>query len=131
MIVTTEAIEAAANAFWDNDQFRIPDKESPAWVDLDPAIQAVCRDIVAPILHAVAPILEQYTLQNAVESGQYVKVADPSPFGEIEDDFGSTWALCRPDCGLQVVRPGKVQCDHEGTSTDCGPDRLEDLSCTG
>lgn len=30
---------------------------------------------------------------------------------EIEDGFGSTWPLClRAECGLQVVRPGKVQC---------------------
>lgn len=30
----------------------------------------------------------------------------------IEDGFGSCWELCdRQDCGLQVVRPGKAQCD--------------------
>ena len=29
----------------------------------------------------------------------------------INDGFGSTWQLCsRQDCGLHVVRPGKVQC---------------------
>lgn len=29
----------------------------------------------------------------------------------IDDGYGSEWELCRrPDCGLEVVRPGKVQC---------------------
>lgn len=32
---------------------------------------------------------------------------------EIDDGFGSIWTLCRPDCGMEVVRPGKVQCDME------------------
>lgn len=35
----------------------------------------------------------------------------------IEDGFGGVWYCCkRPDCGLHVVRPGKVQCwcDGEG-----------------
>jgi hypothetical protein len=34
------------------------------------------------------------------------------------DGFGSCWNLCqRSDCGLHVVRPGKVQCwcdDEDG-----------------
>lgn len=30
---------------------------------------------------------------------------------EICDGFGSCWNLCqRSDCGLHIVRPGKVQC---------------------
>jgi hypothetical protein len=30
----------------------------------------------------------------------------------IEDGFGNEWSLCgRKDCGLHVVRPGKVQCN--------------------
>lgn len=29
----------------------------------------------------------------------------------IDDGFGNEWDLCkRENCGLQVVRPGKVQC---------------------
>ena len=38
----------------------------------------------------------------------------------IEDGFGSEWMLCPFDdrqgasCGLQVVRPGKVQCSYGG-----------------
>jgi len=30
---------------------------------------------------------------------------------EIDDGFGNVWVLCKPDCRLEVVRPGKVQCD--------------------
>ena len=37
----------------------------------------------------------------------------------IEDGFGSVWTACdRDDCGLQVVRPGKVQCWCDDGSTD-------------
>lgn len=32
-------------------------------------------------------------------------------FGTIEDGFGSCWARCSKDCELEVVRPGKVQCN--------------------
>ena len=29
----------------------------------------------------------------------------------VEDGFGNVWSLCdRPNCALEVVRPGKVQC---------------------
>jgi hypothetical protein len=34
--------------------------------------------------------------------------------GEIEDGFGGAWRLCHERCGLQVVRPGKVQCECDG-----------------
>lgn len=34
-------------------------------------------------------------------------------FGEIDDGFGNVWPLCKKDCGLQIVRPGKVQCGCE------------------
>ena len=30
--------------------------------------------------------------------------------GTISDGEGSEWPLCMPGCGLEVVRPGKVQC---------------------
>ena len=36
-----------------------------------------------------------------------------SEYGEIDDGFGSTWLRCKPDCQLEVVRPGKVQCECE------------------
>lgn len=32
-------------------------------------------------------------------------------FGTVEDTFGGVWERCKPDCKLQVVRPGKVQCE--------------------
>ena len=32
----------------------------------------------------------------------------------IEDGFGSTWSKCHEHCGLNVVRPGKVQCECDG-----------------
>lgn len=31
---------------------------------------------------------------------------------EIEDGFGGYWTTCGPDCDLQVMRPGKVQCNR-------------------
>lgn len=33
--------------------------------------------------------------------------------GFVEDGFGSAWPRCSPDCTLEVVRPGKVQCQCE------------------
>jgi hypothetical protein len=35
--------------------------------------------------------------------------------GFIDDGFGNRWSKCKPDCRMQIVRPGKVQCacDHE------------------
>jgi hypothetical protein len=31
---------------------------------------------------------------------------------EICDGFGSCWTLCeKKDCALEIVRPGKVQCN--------------------
>ena len=42
-------------------------------------------------------------------------------FGTIEDGFGSCWARCKEDCGLVVVRPGKVQCDEcDSKCNHCG-----------
>lgn len=35
----------------------------------------------------------------------------------IDDGFGNVWELCdRPNCGLEIVRPGKTQCwcDYKG-----------------
>lgn len=34
---------------------------------------------------------------------------DASP-DAVDDGFGNRWARCGPDCDLQVVRPGSVQC---------------------
>jgi hypothetical protein len=38
--------------------------------------------------------------------------AQPRLTDEILDDgFGSTWKKCGPKCRMNIVRPGKVQCD--------------------
>jgi hypothetical protein len=29
----------------------------------------------------------------------------------ITDGFGNWWNLCNGECGLEIVRPGKVQCE--------------------
>jgi len=34
--------------------------------------------------------------------------------GTIEDGFGSEWVRCDTRCGLEVVRPGRVQCWCDG-----------------
>lgn len=40
--------------------------------------------------------------------------AQPGSERELEDGFGNMWQKCGlADCGLNIVRPGKVQCDHE------------------
>jgi hypothetical protein len=36
----------------------------------------------------------------------------------LDDGFGNMWLKCdRGDCGLHIVRPGKVQCEHEQCPT--------------
>jgi len=46
-----------------------------------------------------------------------------SDYGTIEDGFGSCWARCKPDCQLEVVRPGKCQCND--CDSKCGTCRGE------
>lgn len=48
---------------------------------------------------------------------------EPKDFGVVEDGFGSCWARCKEDCGLQVVRPGKVQWE-----CDCQPEDSQESS---
>jgi DNA modification methylase len=36
---------------------------------------------------------------------------DAPLFSAVDDGFGNQWAKCGPDCAMQIVRPGKVQCD--------------------
>ena len=31
----------------------------------------------------------------------------------VEDDHGNGWFKCGPECDMEVVRPGKVQCSCE------------------
>ena len=37
---------------------------------------------------------------------------------ELDDGFGNVWVLCKPDCRLEIVRPGKVQCDCDYEDED-------------
>ena len=47
----------------------------------------------------------------------------------ITDGFGSEWEKClRRDCDLQVVRPGKVQCNGEYDDIGCPHDQAELLT---
>jgi hypothetical protein len=44
----------------------------------------------------------------------------------VDDGFGNEWEKCdRPDCSLQVVRPGSAQCDDEMVE---GPNGVEWVS---
>jgi len=44
----------------------------------------------------------------------------------IDDGFGNEWELCaRPDCGLEIVRPGKVQCWCDGAGEPLDEDEVE------
>lgn len=47
-----------------------------------------------------------------------LSMAADTEHGVVEDGFGSAWARCAPDCGLQVVRPGKAQCPCDPESAD-------------
>lgn len=50
----------------------------------------------------------------------------------IEDGFGSSWEKClRQDCSLQIVRPGKVQCDGEYDGIGCPTNQAELLTSLG
>jgi hypothetical protein len=41
---------------------------------------------------------------------------DEVHFGVVEDGTGGVWRRCRLDCGMEIVRPGKVQCSTCGGS---------------
>lgn len=44
----------------------------------------------------------------------------------VEDGFGNGWNKClRLDCSLQIVRPGKVQCDGDYDNVGCPFDQAE------
>jgi hypothetical protein len=44
----------------------------------------------------------------------------------IADGFGNVWNKClRADCSLQVVRPGKVQCDTYKVDGKSGPEWVD------
>lgn len=44
----------------------------------------------------------------------------------ITDEFGNYWQRCGPNCELEIVRPGKVQCNYCDTLCDfCGRNSVE------
>ncbi len=49
-----------------------------------------------------------------------------SEFGSVDDGFGSEWDRCGHDCDLQVVRPGKSQCNYQGEAC---PNRRDCEAC--
>ena len=52
-----------------------------------------------------------------MHTGSHNPESSDSTTAEIEDGFGGYWTTCGPGCDLQVVRPGKVQCNR--TSSTC------------
>jgi hypothetical protein len=42
-------------------------------------------------------------------------------YGTVADDFGNVWPKCSDECRLQVVRPGKAQCDCSESSSSTAP----------
>jgi hypothetical protein len=42
--------------------------------------------------------------------GELFDAMAAEPYGKVTDGEGSDWPRCKADCGLEVVRPGKVQC---------------------
>ena len=45
---------------------------------------------------------------------------------DVEDGFGNGWSKClRRDCDLQVVRPGKAQCNGDWDGIGCPFDQDE------
>lgn len=53
----------------------------------------------------------------------------PSPaegvdHGAVEDGMGSEWPRCKADCGIEVVRPGKAQCDCTEPTVEDDPDDI-------
>ena len=44
----------------------------------------------------------------------------------LDDGFGNEWLTCGADCGLEVVRPGQVQCTRVPCLEDREPSAEED-----
>ena len=63
------------------------------------------------------PLDSLIPLDDKAKSASCVVLHEVDRFGDrldakvIEDGFGSTWIKCGPGCDLQVVRPGKAQCN--------------------
>jgi hypothetical protein len=44
----------------------------------------------------------------------------------IADGFGNEWLKCGPDCDMEVVRPGKVQCSCMDLDQQVEPELTSD-----
>ncbi|UUE23834.1 hypothetical protein LRQ08_21650 [Rhodococcus qingshengii] len=51
--------------------------------------------------------------------------ADRVDHGSVDDGMGSEWQRCKADCGIEVVRPGKAQCDCTEPTDE---DEADDIS---
>ena len=50
----------------------------------------------------------------------------------LSDGFGSTWDTCGKDCWLEIVRPGKVQCNKPGCPKNVwDEDRVDTIGQNG
>lgn len=111
---------ANLSAYWDNydNIFRRPKKTIAEWAahfgdqikSYDGFREYSCADLLTE---------EEYR-EGLIRCTVYYA---PSIFKEaqatINDGFGSEWSKCsKKDCGLHVVRPGKVQCWCDEESLD-------------
>jgi hypothetical protein len=63
-------------------------------------------------------------LLNVFRRSEWVEGSEPLI---IEDGFGASWEKClRSDCSLEVVRPGKAQCEGNLDAIGC-PKFVQDL----
>lgn len=78
--------------------------------DSDSTIRDITRPSVAPesLPLCATPEPEPENLEAALEASL------EAVNGVLDDGFGNVWAKCKPACRMQIVRPGKVQCDCDG-----------------
>lgn len=50
-----------------------------------------------------------------------METVEAKPEHILDDGFGNRWIKCHDHCGLQIVRPGKVQCDNDECSLRRAP----------
>ena len=67
--------------------------------------------MIESILHRVE--LGQTTVEDANQLRAYILSLKADV---LEDGFGNAWSPTCPECGgrMEIVRPGKVQCENEG-----------------
>lgn len=78
------------------------------------------REILPHALGCAVSGMEAAVMSVVIEA--MAALPDPAPKDpgqettEIEDGFGGYWSTCGQGCDLQVVRPGKVQCNQQSAS---------------